>query len=106
MANLISWGKVYCYTWFGDTDRTTLSIQNASAPPCFAPANLIAEEYRDRVLAAGGTVEGYDCLVAAIQDLGEENYYEVFGTYFERMRESGATVEGEACAINQLFELN
>jgi hypothetical protein len=32
MSNLISWGTVYCETWWGDTDRTTLSIQNDSAP--------------------------------------------------------------------------
>lgn len=83
-----------------------MSIQNLSAPPCFAPAGVIAAIYRDRVLAAGGVVEGYNCLIGAIQDLGEQNYYEVFEIYFQRMRESGATVEGEACAINQLFDLN
>jgi hypothetical protein len=47
MANLISWGVVYCSTWFGQVDETTLSIQNESAPPCFAPANEIVDQFVD-----------------------------------------------------------
>jgi hypothetical protein len=106
MANLISWGVVYCSTWFGQVDETTLSIQNESAPPCFAPTNDIATYYSDRVLADGGVVEGYDCLVAALQDLGEDTYYDLFDTYIQRMTDDGATLEGEECLIDQLFILN
>jgi len=80
MANLISWGIIYCSSWFGQTDETTLSIQNESAPPCFAPANEIVDQYVTRVETDGGVVEGYDCLVAAIQDLGEDTYYDIFDT--------------------------
>ena len=106
MSNLVSWGVIYCSTWFGQADETTLSIQNESAPPCFAPVNEIAEEFRDRVLADGGTFEGFDCLVAALQDLQEDNFYEVFDTYIKRMTDDGATLEGEECLIDQLFILN
>ena len=106
MSNLINWGSSYCVTWFGDTDRTTLSIQNLAAPPCFAPANKIAEDFRDRVEADGGTLEGYYCLVAALQDLGEDNYYEIWDTYILRMTNDGATIEAEDCLIDQLFNLN
>ena len=106
MANLIGWGSIYCATWFGQTDETTLSIQNAAAPTCFAPANDIAIYFRDRVLADGGTFEGYDCLVAALQDLGEDTYYDLFDTYIQRMTDDGATLEGEECLIDQLFILN
>jgi hypothetical protein len=106
VSNLIGWGVVYCSTWFGQVDETTLSIQNESAPPCFAPANDIAIYFEERVLADGGTFEGYDCLVAAIQDLGEDTYYDLFDTYIQRMTDDGATLEGEECLIDQLFILN
>ena len=106
MSNLISWGIVYCSTWFGQVDETTLSIQNESAPPCFAPVNEIADEFVDRVTADGGVVEGYDCLVGALQDLGEDTYYDIFDTYIQRMTDDGATLEGEECLIDQLFILN
>jgi hypothetical protein len=106
MSNLISWGDIYCSTWWGDTDRTTLSIQNESAPPCFAPINDIAIAFRERVEADGGVLEGYNCLVAALQDLGEDNYYELFDTYIQRMTDDGATLEGRDCLIEQLFNLN
>jgi hypothetical protein len=106
MSNLISWGDIYCSTWWGDTDQTTLSIQNESAPPCFAPANDIAEAFLARVEADGGVLEGYDCLVAALQDLGEDDYYEIWDTYILRMTEDGATLEGRECLIDNLFNLN
>ena len=106
MANLINWGKIYCSTWFGDTDRTTLSIQNESAPPCFAPVSVITDAFRARVIADGGLFEAYDCLVAALQDLGEDNFYEVFDTYILRMTDDGAILENRDCLVNELFNLN
>jgi len=106
MSNLINWGAIYCESWWGDVDRTTLSIQNLAAPACFAPSNKIAEEFRDRVEADGGTLEGYYCLVAAIQDLGEDNYPEVWDTFILRMTNDGATIDGEQCLIEQLNNLN
>jgi hypothetical protein len=57
-------------------------------------------------LADGGIVEGYDCLVGALQDLGEDTYYDLFDTYIQRMTDDGATLEGEECLIDQLFILN
>ena len=106
MANSISWGIIYCSTWFGQVDETTLSIQNQSAPPCFTPANEIVEQFETRVLNDGGTFEGFDCLTAALQDLGEDTYYDIFDTYIQRMTDDGATLEGEECLIDQLFILN
>ena len=106
MSQLIGWGIVYCSTWFGQADETTLSIQNESAPPCFAPANEIVDQFVTRVETDGGVVEGYDCLVAALQDLGEDTYYDLFDTYIQRMTDDGATLEGEECLIDQLFILN
>lgn len=106
MANLIHWGIIYCSTWFGQVDETTLSIQNQSAPPCFSPANDIVNQFQTRVLNDGGQLEGYDCLVAALQALGENTYYDIFDTYILRMTNDGATIEGEQCLINELFILN
>jgi hypothetical protein len=83
-----------------------LSIQNESAPPCFAPINDIAIAFQERVEADGGVLEGYACLVAALQDLGEDNYYELWDTYILRMINDGATIESEDCLIDQLFNLN
>jgi hypothetical protein len=83
-----------------------LSIQNESAPPCFAPINDIAIAFQERVEADGGVLEGYACLVAALQDLGEDNYYELWDTYILRMINDGATIESEDCLIEKLFNLN
>ena len=36
MANSVNWGKIYCYTEFGDEDHTIAeSIPDFSAPDCF-----------------------------------------------------------------------
>ena len=106
MSNLVSWGVIYCSTWFGQADETTLSIQNESAPPCFAPAQDIVDQFRTRVENDGGTFEAFDCTTAAVQDLMEENFYDIFDTYIQRMTDDGATLEGEECLIDQLFILN
>jgi hypothetical protein len=106
VANLIGWGKVYCSTWFGDSDLTTLSIQNKSAPPCFAPANKIVDQYVTYVANNAGTFEGYNCLVQLLQDGGEENFYDIFDTYIQRMTDDGATIQSQQCLIDQLFILN
>jgi len=40
-----------------------------------------------------GTFEGYNCLVQLLQDGGEENFYDIFDTYIDRMLEDGATMQ-------------
>ena len=87
-------------------DETTLSIQNKSAPVCFAPASEIVDQYMTYVANNAGTFEGYDCLVQLLQDGGEETYYDIFDTYIDRMTEDGATIQSQQCLINQLFILN
>ncbi len=72
--------------------------------PCIL--HEIVDQYVTRVTNDGGVVEGYDCLVAAIQDLNEDTYYDIFDTYIQRMTDDGATLEGEECLIDQLFILN
>ena len=39
MANNIDWGKIYCYTEFGNEDKTVAeSIPHFSSPDCFLGA--------------------------------------------------------------------
>lgn len=35
MANSINWGKIYCTTYWGDTNDTTDAIPLVSAPACW-----------------------------------------------------------------------
>jgi len=35
MANSINWGKIYCTTYWGDTNDTTDAIPLVSAPTCW-----------------------------------------------------------------------
>ena len=36
MANTINWGRIYCFTEFGDEDNTIAeSIPSFSSPECF-----------------------------------------------------------------------
>ena len=35
MANTNDWGKIYCYTEFGDEDFTAKAIYRPSCPSCF-----------------------------------------------------------------------
>ena len=42
MANSINWGRIYCYTEFGDEDNTVAeSIPAFSSPDCFL-SSLVA----------------------------------------------------------------
>lgn len=98
-----NWGKIYCDTYWGKTSLTTLSIQNEAAIACFAPAGDYVDQFATRVEGDGGTIEG--CAVKGLQGLGMLNYYEVFGSYTNRMVEDGAVVETN-CLNDKLFELN
>ena len=41
MANNINWGQIYCYTEFGNEDKTIAeSIPAFSAPSCFVGAKV------------------------------------------------------------------
>lgn len=98
-----NWGKIYCDTYWGKTSLTTLSIQNEAAIACFAPANDYVDQFAARAEADGGTIDG--CAVKALQELGMLNYYDVFGSYTNRMLQKGAVVES-SCLNDKLFELN
>ena len=69
MANSIDWMQIICSSWMGDVDNNTRSLPEDSLPACFSNAYTFASAYRTRVLADGGTVENYTCLVDAINEL-------------------------------------
>jgi hypothetical protein len=69
MANFISWGVVYCSSYFGDEDYNTRTLTGDGVPACFDNAFTYAEKYSVRVVADGGTVEAFACLVDAIDRL-------------------------------------
>lgn len=44
MANTINWGRVYCFTEFGDEDLTIAeAIPAASAPACFVGSKGVGQ---------------------------------------------------------------
>jgi hypothetical protein len=54
----MSWGKIYCSTWWGDYDNVRHSIPDK--PPCMQEE--IVANYAVRVEADGGVVEASQCL--------------------------------------------
>jgi hypothetical protein len=69
MGNNINWGEIYCSTEWGDEDYNTRSLGFDGVPACFNNAYTYAEAYEVRVLADSGTVEGFECLEIAIDEL-------------------------------------
>jgi hypothetical protein len=53
----MSWGQIYCETYWGKRSQTTLSIQNEAAIACFAPANDYVDQFTTRLEADGGSIE-------------------------------------------------
>ena len=44
MANTINWGKIYCFTEFGDEDNTIAeSIPAFSSPTCFTGSKVAGQ---------------------------------------------------------------
>lgn len=63
----MSWGKIYCNTWFGDYENIRHSID--IAPDCtYYP--YIADYYA-RVITDGGVVESARCVAEELQTLKE-----------------------------------
>lgn len=55
MANTINWGKIYCFTEFGDEDNTIAeSIPAFSSPDCFL-SSLIAGQIETLAITSDDT---------------------------------------------------
>jgi hypothetical protein len=69
-------------------------------------AQLIYNDYYNRVTADGGTVEGESCFERAVFLLGVRNSINYTDLIFQRWTADGATVEAESCFNNSFFSLN
>lgn len=55
MANTINWGRIYCFTEFGDEDNTIAeSIPAFSSPECFL-GSLVAGQIETLAITADDT---------------------------------------------------
>ena len=62
----MSWGAIYCRSWWGDYKNVQHSIPDK--PDCMLP--VIVQEFITRVEADGGTVEGKECITNALVEMG------------------------------------
>ena len=69
-------------------------------------AQLIYNDYYNRVTADGGTVEGESCFERAVFLLGVRNTANYIDLIFQRWTADGGTIEAEDCFTNSFFALN
>lgn len=69
-------------------------------------AQLIYNDYYNRVTADGGTVEGESCFERAVFLLGVRNTVNYIDLIFQRWTDDGGTIEAEDCFTNSFFALN
>lgn len=69
-------------------------------------AQLIFNDYYNRVTADGGTVEGESCFERAVFLLGVRNTVNYIDLIFQRWTDDGGTIEAEDCFTNSFFALN
>jgi hypothetical protein len=69
-------------------------------------AQLIYNDYYNRVTADGGTVEGESCFERAVFLLGVRNTVNYIDLIFQRWTADGGTIEAEDCFNNSFFSLN
>lgn len=63
MANTIDWGKIYCFTEFGDEDNTIAeSIPAFSSPDCFL-TSLVAGQIETLAITADDTRYKSDSII-------------------------------------------
>ena len=85
MSNTINWGKIYLTTWWGvGVSTNTISWGKSYSDLGF---NFVANNFRERVIADGGTVEALGCVSSA-----GENW-----NYNYRVTNDGGTVESLGC---------
>lgn len=62
----MSWGAIYCKTWWGD--RANIQYSIPQKPDCLLDETT--KEYIDRVGLDGGTIEAKKCLDDALYKYG------------------------------------
>lgn len=66
----------------------------------------LLNQYRERVLADGGIVEGFLCAIAALRLPGVTIGQIYFYNYEVRVIADGGVVEAEQCTVNAINNLN
>jgi len=69
-------------------------------------AELIASQFRDRVIADGGTLEAYSCLVSFINQIIQYDPYNIIQPFVERVLTDGGTYEADSCLYAFLQLIN
>jgi hypothetical protein len=69
-------------------------------------ADLLFNDYYNRVTADGGTVEGEACFERAVFLLGVRTTIDYIDEIFARWTADGGTVEAESCFTNSFFSIN
>lgn len=67
----MSWGKIYCSTWWGDWRNIKNSILISQRPDCVKYIPPVPD-YIARVVADGGTAEAGICASNSIENLKED----------------------------------
>lgn len=86
----MSFGKIYCSTWWGDYRNIQRSI--IDKPDCILPDPL--QYYITRVENAGGTVDAKECVANLMIDRDWVPY-----SYIQRVELAGGTIENKDCFI-------
>jgi hypothetical protein len=84
----------------------SISLTPSGAGFLRGSAQLIYNDYYNRVTADGGTVEGESCFERAVFLLGVRNTVNYIDLIFQRWTADGGTIEAEDCFTNSFFALN
>jgi len=92
MANSISWGKIYNYTWWGiGVNSNTISWGKSYSD--LAGFSQLTQRFSQRVEADGGVVESERCVDNA--DFKNNNW-----DYYNRVIDDNGIVESLECVNN------
>jgi hypothetical protein len=84
----------------------SISLTPSGAGFLRGAAQLIYNDYYNRVTADGGTVEGESCFERAVFLLGVRNTVNYIDLIFQRWTADGGIIEAEDCFTNSFFALN
>jgi hypothetical protein len=101
----MSWGKIYCSTWWGDYKNIQHSIPDKA--DCLYP--YLVQEFITRVEADGGTVEGKECLANSLISLGYDSNNQLSEQYaddfIDRIVADSGSVEDRWCLVEYINNL-
>ena len=72
----------------------SLTLQQPASKFVREGASLFFDDYQQRVLADGGTVEGSSCFISKVYALGVRDTYDYTEFLLDRMYQDGASFDG------------